>query len=216
MLGLLRKDLFNLSSQLKIYLFFPLMAIGMCIWQKDFAFTQVMISIVILFIPLSAFAYDEMSDFYTYAMTLPITKKQIVSSKYILSILLAIAVILIASLIGVVISLLPLDLHIENWEEFLATIILVSLVMNLLNCVMLPLMFRFGTEKARVLLMILFFAIGGIGYLLNTQGILTIDALRFLDSVRPFSLCIGFVIISIVLEWISMQVSNQILKKKEF
>lgn len=216
MFGLLRKDVFNLSSQLKIYLFFPLMAVAFCIWQKNFSFTQVMISILIIFVPLSAFAYDEMSNFNTYALTLPVTKKQIVLSKYMLSLILTVVVMIVATLIGVIISALPLELKVENWEEYLAIVVIACLAMNFVNCVMLPLMFRFGSEKARVMLMIIFFGIGGLGYLVNSLGMNLVEVFAFIDGLSAMTLILGAVGIALVIECISIQVSTSILNQKEF
>lgn len=213
MLGLLRKDFFNLSSQLKIYLFIPLTAIAFCIWQHSFSFTQTMLSILIIFVPLSAFAYDEMSDFNTYALTLPVTKHQIVLSKYVLSAILTVVVIVLAVLIGFIITITPIDLKVQDWKEYFAIIFIMAIMMNFINCILMPLMFRFGTEKARIILMILFFGVGAIGYFLSSQGWIDVSYLNELD-ISLF--CVVAAVIAIVAEAVSMMISNRILDQKEF
>lgn len=213
MLGLLRKDLFNLSGQLKFYAFIPVIAMVFCLAQKSLNYAQVMMSILIIFVPLSAFAYDEMSNFNAYALTLPVTKKHIANAKYLLSLILVVLVILLACLIGLVASVLPIGVIISDWVEYVSVVVCVALVVNIINCVMLPLMFQYGSEKSRILLMIIFFGVGFLGYLINSMNL--IDLTMF-ESVSTLMFCIGIAIVSIVVEGISLVISYKILEHKEF
>lgn len=213
MLGLLRKDLFNLSGQLKFYACIPVMGLVICISQKSLSYAQIMMSILILFVPLSAFAYDEMSNFNAYALTLPVTRKNIVNAKYVLSLILVALVIILACMIAFVASVLPTDVIVSDWVEYISIVVCVALIVNIINCVMLPLMFQFGSEKSRVMLMILFFAVGIIGYLINSMNLID---LSILESISTMMFCIGVVTISIIIEAVSVLVSYRILSHKEF
>lgn len=219
MKGILLKDFYNLNGQLKMYLLFPVLGIFMAYMQHSATILIFLLGILIVTIPMSAFAYDDLADFSTYALTMPITRKDLIVSKYILSLLITIVCGLLAlASVYLLYQLLGID-YFEGAsirDAFLFTIIYM-LVMNAVNCILLPLNFKYGTEKGRIFFFLIFFGIGGIGYLINYVSTLFDPSL--LNTLYCFLSQYGsyiVVLVLLVLEAISLMLSLRILEKKEF
>lgn len=97
-------------------------------------------------LPLSLQAYDESSGFLHYAAVMPVSRRALVGARYltaVLALLPGAALLGLAGLIGGAMGRpSPLDA---------AAVGLFSLLSLLLSCVLLPLAFRFGSERARLL-----------------------------------------------------------------
>ena len=103
---------------------------------------------------LSTFSYDDFNKWNAYAITLPVSRKNIVKSKYISTIIIIMVSSLFGLLISYLISMLPsqsLDLKYVV-EEFLSSLLGVVIIVS----IMFPMIFKFGIEKAR------FFIFGGV------------------------------------------------------
>ena len=82
MKGLLLKDLLNLSSY-KTTLFVIVLFCGIAIGGTEaFSTASCVICVMVGMIALSTFNYDESSKSSKYILSLPVTKKEIVLSKY--------------------------------------------------------------------------------------------------------------------------------------
>ena len=106
MKGLIKKDLLNLASyktSLFILIIFCSIAI---ISTNSVTFAPIIISTIIGMIVLSTFNYDEISKSDKYILSLPVTRKDIVLSKYIL----AIASTIISAVLGVVLTVIIVEL----------------------------------------------------------------------------------------------------------
>ena len=82
MIGLMKKDFYNVGSSLKIYFLIPLLfaVLGYQDGSTDLlAFGTCFLGI---FIVISSFAYDDMAHFNNFALTLPIDRKDLVISKF--------------------------------------------------------------------------------------------------------------------------------------
>ena len=104
---------------------------------------------------VTTFSFDHLSNWEPYAMILPITRKDVVRGKFALLFLVCAAGTVLGFVLGLLsCTLLPsltLDLHEQVFYLFPAFSI--SLFMGSLS---IPLIFKFGAEKARVLLMAAF------------------------------------------------------------
>jgi ABC-2 type transport system permease protein len=142
MIGLILKDLLSLKKSggkllIMMALYFVIFASS-----GNIAFLSAMVTIVLTMLVINTFAYDEMSKWNYYALSLPVKKHQIVLSKYLLTLAFTIVGILIA-------VVLYLAEHKMNPETVLVLCALSSLAL-LMASVMLPLLFKLGTQKARI------------------------------------------------------------------
>ncbi len=167
MTGLLIKDILYLKKQFKLLIFLfvfyavILVASGSHIEQFNAIFTAltVMLPMIIL---TNAFAYDEMSKWDIYSLSLPITKDGIVLVKYLLLLLLA----CFGSLITLAVNAINRNLN----PESLISIYAAFGVGIVLCSILIPLFYKFGTQKARITLMAMI--------MIPTMGVLILKDLK--------------------------------------
>lgn len=147
MKALIYKDLLTLWKNLKMYLLmcviFQLCSLG----GDSFTFMRFYPLILVSSLPHTLIAYDERSGWEKYALCLPVSRKQLVSSKYLVGLLLQSGMLLIASVTNLFLAM--------EHGHFDAFGYCFELGMNLalgvaVMCVALPATFRMGSEKGRL------------------------------------------------------------------
>lgn len=151
MKALLIKDLMVLRGQAKALLaVFAVWFIISFINGSDLFFIALSVIFSIL-LPLTAVTADEKSGFERYAMTMPLTRFALAVSRYALGLLCCAAVTAVGVICAVVIG----D---EIGEALFAALACFSLGLILMS-VALPLVYKFGAEKAQILMTIVFVAV---------------------------------------------------------
>lgn len=159
MKGLIRKDVYVLSKQVKIFL---VMVIAFTVVpafnMSSFA------AVYVAMLPYTAMAYDERSRWDQMALMMPYSFRDLVLSKYILGWVLSGAVSLLAVLVGFT-GLGGAD-PVNGVVSFIVSWLFLA--------IMLPLLFRFGVEKGRMMYLavfaIMFAGIMGAGFLIERSG----------------------------------------------
>ena len=148
MKGLIIKDLTVLKSSLKtvfiIVAVFAFMGI-----KSGSAYMTTFASVYAAILPMTCMAYDERSRFNRYAVAMPVSPRDIALSKYITGLILAAA----ATAIALVIALFtkaPIG-------ETAAGCMLIPVFYHTF---MLPVMFKFGVEKSRLVVLVGVFNVG--------------------------------------------------------
>jgi hypothetical protein len=146
MKGLFLKDIINLKQQAKIYLLIIAIWLAIGFSNKDSAFFGGVIAILTLMIPITALAYDEKAKWDRYALTMPVSKLDMVLAKYLLALAFAAAGALLSSAAGILIT--------KNIVESL-TLSLAFLSLGVIFAsIVLPIIFKFGVEKGRILMLV--------------------------------------------------------------
>jgi len=146
MKGLILKDLLNLKKQGKI---FPLIIVFYMILSVIVDEATFFLGFVVLLcsmVPVTTLAYDEKSKWDKYALTMPVSRKDLVMSKYMLGLLCMLAGVFVTFLFHAVTALVksqPLDSYLLLTLAVLSSMGLLFLSLNL------PLIYKFGTEKGR-------------------------------------------------------------------
>lgn len=153
MKNLVLKDVYALQSYMKtvgmMLVFFAVVTYSM----DDPAFLAGMVILLTAMMPVTTFAYDQQAKWDTYSFTLPVSQKQLVGAKYALSFLLIVAGISLATMLNVVImSIKGIELHMRS---IVINNVSIGAIALLFLCVLLPLIYRFGVEKSRLLMMVL-------------------------------------------------------------
>jgi ABC-type transport system involved in multi-copper enzyme maturation permease subunit len=143
MTALLLKDLLCLKHQAKFLLLFFVMYIFLFI-TMNIDFLYGMLIILSTTLVMNTFAYDETAKWENYALALPITKQHLVMSKYLLSVLLSCGGVLMC----VIISIIKNQTKLENWLAIYSFFGVAIFVISFL----LPILYKFGTQKGRLLL----------------------------------------------------------------
>lgn len=199
MLGLFLKDILVSKKYMKTLLLITGFYFIFGILTKNIMFSSYMVLFLAAMMTFTTFAYDENVKWDGYAMTFPITRNHIVLSKYLVSIT--------CSAIGSIISLLTMVIYTSltgnklSFEDFVILGVLLEVAI-IFCCFIIPIIFKFGIEKGR-LLMFLVIAIPIILlYLLKDSKIQppsdqTIENLLYLSPVITFVLVAISMIISI-------------------
>jgi len=168
MIGLLRKDLFVAEKSGRLLL---ILALVFSMVPNLGAFGNTYAIMLAFMLPLNSIAYDERCKWDRYAAMLPYRAEQIVWSKYLLSYIytaLAEGIILVGALIRNVIQ--PDSV---NWTDTLQLNALLAVLMVLFVAVGLPFLYRFGSEKGRLVLFMVLGAGVGITFALTRELLVT-------------------------------------------
>ena len=149
MKGLLLKDFYMAAKYCRTYLL-----IGIVFIAVSFAGTNSENMFFVFYpcllcgmIPVNLLAYDERSRWLEYSGTLPYTKAQIVSGKYLIGILVQGVMLLAVGLSQAARMTMAGTFQIGEFALFMSTIFAMATVTSSIT---LPFMFRWGVEKGRI------------------------------------------------------------------
>ena len=205
MIGLILKDLYNLKKQTKTYLILLIFYYILGIANEDFTMVGSMVALLAAMAPITAMAYDERSKWDKYALTMPISRVNIVASKYLLSIIFLLIAFISTMLFSLLFSSLPLSEGVlVNLATLSSGVLIVSVVF--------PILFKFGVEKGRILMMVVLFSPTALIVLLSKldfkMPIVDEELIKLLLYISPA--------ISLAIFAISIIISVSIYNKKEF
>jgi ABC-type transport system involved in multi-copper enzyme maturation permease subunit len=151
-------------------------------------------------------SYDEYYKWDKYAVSLPVSRKTIVFSKYIFGILFNLAGVVIVAVVYIFTANITVASAIG---ESLLTLLGLCMISILFLSITLPIMFKFGVEKGRLLMMAVFFTPTILIMLISKLNIAkpSEQALQKLVLISP--------VIILVILLISIFVSIRIFERKE-
>ncbi|AXU72034.1 TPA: ABC-2 transporter permease [Clostridioides difficile] len=211
MKGLILKDLLNLKGNIKFILLFIIM-FGFMSSLGDGNVNNFIGVIIVLCTTMivSTFSYDDLNKWDSYVLTMPISRNDIVLSKYL--------TMLIFSFIGVLVSLI-VSVTIGYFKNTLIlneTLLINALILSISVCfgsLILPLIYKFGTERAR-LLMILCFLVPTLALLVFKSILENISSPISIEVILN-TLVYSLPFVAILLFVISYFISSKIYSKKE-
>ena len=164
MTGLIYKDFLALKGHLSTYVVFFVIYGGLCIAgvfsPSVLAGMVVLISIIT---PMTTVTSDDISRWNRFAIATPACRRGVVAGKYLFTLLMVVlSTIVVAAVVAVLAAAGGLE---EPLGEMLLATLACGGAALLLNAVVLPLLLKFGAEKARLVSMALFLAVFG-GYAL--------------------------------------------------
>lgn len=218
MKGLLLKDFYNVGGQFKLYALYPILGAALSYTQESLIMMIFLSAMMIVSIPISSFSYDDMADFTPLALTLPVSRKQLVLAKFVLSFIITLFVIVSYLILAFIMLQVFGDAFFQtNFQEQVLACLAASFSANMINCIMIPMLYRFGTEKGRIFLFIIPFTIVGLSYLAAPlfAGLSESTVMTILNFFSDYGIYIAAVILFLV-EVIGIGTSNRIMQKKEF
>lgn len=208
MAGLILKDLMSIQRQIKAQAIMLIFFLFISIFMQQSLILFTLIIFIVTFQAITALTYDEQSNWDKYANTLPISKGDIILSKYILSVLLMLFGLILALPIVFIIHRFT-----NTWESaefFLTFNLLVTLAFCML-ALLLPIYIKFGSIKGRMFLIAICFIPSILFNLLKEylpDITLTLSNLKQYMFFAPFA---GLLIL-----WLSSLISIAIYQRKEF
>lgn len=153
MLGLIVKDFFITKKYMRTIFAILIFYTFFCSMYSSASFLAGMVILSFSMITLTTIAYDDAVKWDKYALTMPVTRTDIVFAKYISTFIYIAAGSIISLILTYVVTIIK-RVHVTN--EDLITILAVSAIGFILISIMLPLVYKFGVEKARLLLTAVF------------------------------------------------------------
>ena len=146
MKGLLLKDWYMTKKYCRYYLFVGIGFIILSFMSKGNMFFIFYPCLLCGMIPVHLLGYDERSRFTEYVGTLPYTKIQIVSAKYLIGLFIQIAMLTVICITQGV------KMSIEGnfvLKDFLVLMMLLLIMASVASSLTLPFVFKYGVEKGR-------------------------------------------------------------------
>ena len=178
MTGLILKDFLILRKTLRSYLFIMIVYAAIAfsgVWTADIV--GVLMVVVLMMLPMNIFAYDKQCQWDTYGLALPVGRTKTVAARYLCVLLLCVFSVALTAVLGVALYAAG---RVEEPVEFMVTCSVMGLMSVLVNAIMLPFLYKFGPERARMM----FFGIMGGVVLLIVAFLFPLGGLNWLKSLE--------------------------------
>lgn len=154
MTGLVLKDFLVLRKALRTYVLFLIFYLILAIFDLfSISFITAFVQIIVMILPMSSFAYDDLAKWDRYAMTLPLGRRAVVRAKYAFVLLMILVAAAFALLSCVALSITAAQPVEENLAAGVGALSVGLLAVD----VTLPLNYKMGPERARPFLYAIIF-----------------------------------------------------------
>lgn len=217
MKGLMKKDLYNLSSY-KVSLLIALIFCSCFVLMDNINFGPVIFSVMLGMMTLSTFNYDETSKSEKYILSLPVTKKEIILSKYVLGVFASV----IGAFLGMAITIVLVEIYnivsssaiFYSIESLFSTTIGSIFGVSFIQAIQIPSIYKWGAERGRIQMFIIIVIIAVVGVLL-TSLLKGIDISALTKIFNQYGLIL-IILATIFMYAISYKISLKIYKNKEY
>ena len=147
MKGLLLKDLYMMRYYCRSYLLITLVFFAVSFVNSENLFFVFYPCLLCGMIPVNLLSYDERSRFVRYSATLPYTRAQVVSAKYLLGLFTQLAVLILTGIVQ------GIRMRINGTfipGDFAVMILAILIVSTMSSSIPLPFIFKYGAEKGRL------------------------------------------------------------------
>ena len=178
MTGLILKDFLILRKTLRSYLFMLVVYVGIAftgVWSADIV--GVLMVVMVVMLPMNVFAYDKQAKWDTYGLALPVGRTKTVAARYVCVLLLCLLSVGLTAILGMMLYAAG---RVEEPVEFLVSCSVTGLMAVLVNAIMLPFLYKFGPERARMM----FFGIMGGIVLLGVAALFPLGGLEWLKALE--------------------------------
>ncbi len=146
MKGLLLKDFYMMRKYCRSYAFMAVLFLAAAFFDQS-PFFLCYPCVLCGMIPGSLLAYDERSRWLQYSGTLPYTKGQIVSGKYLIGLMVLAAMLILTGIV----EGLAMKLHVAFSLSEFVSVMMMTLSMSMIpSAISLPFIFKWGAEKGRL------------------------------------------------------------------
>lgn len=213
MRALLAKDIRLFRTMKNVVLIYVAMiAVSIIFGQKEMGVRLINLCIVMFtYLSMSTMSYDDYDRGMEFILTLPTTKKIYAIEKYVL----ALSTLVVMSIVGTGL-LVALGIEFNTAILDIAPMAAIAIVLVSIN---LPLTLKFGSEKTKILTLILFIGFGSLVGTLGTSNlneILNSDLVKKIMSLGKLQLGIGIGLIAIIILFVSCCISIKISENKEY
>ncbi|MCO8193455.1 ABC-2 transporter permease [Anaerofustis sp. NSJ-163] len=204
MKGLLLKDMYELIKQCKFILLFCVVYVFLSYTESGYFFLAFSI-IFFSLLPTTIMALDERSKWESYAITMPYTRKEMVLSKYILSLGGVIFMSVLYEFVNIIIYFINSSYAMSIVDSF-NIILPFCLMAIIISSVNLPINFKFGAEKGRLGTILICVVIGVIGGGLFSQSSGSVELINYFMNIPSFVYLVLIALLWIVSYFVSVKI----------
>lgn len=217
MMGLLVKDLCLFKQRIRFFLILAVFGVFFA-YNYDGEFAVGYLTLMCSFFTSSTLTYDEFDNCYPFLMTLPVTAKTYVIEKYIFGFVLSLGAWIFSTTVYFACNIIK-KAPILWVEDTMSLLIVLSAALILLS-IMLPVTFKFGTDKSRIVIIIIAGITVAFGFCLSKfVEHFQINPPQWLLSFNDINISFVAAILialSILITILSTLLSIRIMNKKEF
>lgn len=183
MSGLIVKDFLILRKTLRSYLLILAIYVAVAFagyWSASFVGGFMMVMVAML--PMNVFAYDKQAKWDVYGLSLPVGRTKTVAARYLAVLIMFAASAVLTTVLGVALNIA--GRMEERLEEYLLSCAICVVIAMLINAIMLPLLYKFGPERARIML----FGVMGVIALVAVVFLIPLGGLEWLKSLDESAL----------------------------
>lgn len=152
MKGLLLKDFCILKKQIKLMVVFVIFYAIWAVAAKMPTMMGTMVILLSIMMPISSMSYDEAGQWYRYAFSLPIPRRTLVLSKYVLGFLVSLGGLVVSAIGNIIIlALTNGENALESWLTIIGFLELGVIFLSII----IPILFKYGVEKGRLFIVVI-------------------------------------------------------------
>ena len=218
MKGLLRKDLYALKNTFGILVAFMLVYAVIGYTGNNASMLTAVAAMIVMMLPANSISYDEFYHWDRYVLTMPVSRKMVVQSKYVLCFLLCCFMLLV----GTAFTLLVGG---SFFDAFVSTLCVAAMAL-IISALALPFMFKWGAQRGRLILIFICGAAGAVlaillmsfsfGNLSGPVGGLMAGEGQHSGVLTAGMLTAGLLLLSAIATAVSYRIACSIYLKKEF
>jgi hypothetical protein len=214
MKALFLKDVLTMKRTIRTILIVIAGGLVMSFALQDASYATMFSGMVMIQLVLNGFAYDETCKWDMFAVAMPFSRKSIVRQKYLLTLAAAGGAFVVSMLMQLALLVLGRVKEELPISQVLSSAGIMSLVYLLACCIVLPVVYKVGIEKARFVMigamLIPFFAI------FYTQSLLAGGKLPWVADLPTEMIALGGLVLLALVFVFSLQISTKIYSKKAF
>ena len=206
MKGLLLKDFYMTAKYCRSFLLIVVVFLAVSFFGKDNVFFILYPVLISSMIPVTLMSYDEHDKWNVYSLTLPYTRGQLVSAKYLTGLIFGSA----AYVVSLAATIVRMQLNgYFSLDSLLGMAVILLALRMLAPTLLLPLVFKFGTEKGRIAFYIM------IGLMTAAGALAAGIGLQFALPAGGIWILAGIVLIVVLLYALSWRFSIVFYRRRE-
>ena len=207
MKGLLLKDWYMMKKYCRSYIIIAAVFIAVSFFSNDNMFFIFYPCLLCGMIPVNLLGYDERSRWMQYSGTLPYTRTQIVSGKYLIGLLAQLTILVVTGVAQAVKMTVAGNFV---FVDFAVLMLLMLIVSTLTSSICLPFVFKLGVEKGRTAYYIMIGFVCGASVLASSyfRG-------QLVAEVEPNAILCALAVVGIGVYVLSWYLSVVFFKKRE-
>lgn len=196
MKGLLLKDVYLINKYCRAFILLIVVFVSISIWGNGNMFFMFYPCLISGMIPMTLLTCDEREKWSEYAGTLPYTRTQIVSAKYIIGFSTTMSVIILIAIVQAIKMTIANTFVFNEYFALLMNLVSISLIVP---AILLPFIFKFGAEKGRIIYYVVIGGTCGIGFALeNING----NLFALLAEISPILVGFSVAVLLYVISWL--------------